>query len=202
MDLPKLYGIVNNKTHAQWLLAGGIRIIQYRNKTQNDANFAAEAKAIQALCKEHNAIFVVNDRVEIGLDLGVHGVHFGQSDMGQFMAPVAQKLHSSGMIIGISAHTEQQAKTAEKWGASYIGAGAVWPTPTKPDAKVIGKTGLKSIIKSVKIPVFAIGGICVKNAKTCLDVGAHGVCCVSAVCKESAESTSSAITELYAIIKA
>jgi thiamine-phosphate pyrophosphorylase len=84
-------------------------------------------------------------------------------------------------MLGRSAATEDEARNAEREGAAYIGAGPVWATPTKRDADPpIGLAGLRAICAAVSIPVIAIGGIDVTNARECIDAGAAGVAVVRA----------------------
>jgi thiamine-phosphate pyrophosphorylase len=85
------------------------------------------------------------------------------------------------VIVGVSVRTPGEARKAEEEGADYLGAGAVFPTPSKPDARVIGLAGLRAICRSTRLPVVAIGGITVDNARRVRRAGADGIAVISAV---------------------
>ena len=118
---------------------------------------------------------VVNDDVDAALALGC-GVHLGQND------PGAERAAAAGLLLGISARTRREAAVAEYAGASYVGAGPIWPTPSKPDAgEPIGLDGLREVCLAVSVPVVAIGGIDSTNAAECIRAGASGVAVIRAV---------------------
>ena len=121
---------------------------------------------------------IINDRVDVALAIDADGVHVGQSDM---PCEVTRKLVGPDKIVGVSAATIEEAKKAEKDGADYIGTGAVFPTATKDDAPKITKKDLKEIVKSINIPVVAIGGITIDNAHELTDTGIKGLSVVSAI---------------------
>jgi thiamine-phosphate pyrophosphorylase len=129
------------------------------------------------------ATFVVNDDVEAALALGADGVHLGRDDAG------AEKALEQGLMLGTSASSLDEARAGERLGAAYIGAGPVWPTPSKPDADPsIGLDGLREICDAVSIPVVAIGGIDATNAGECIGAGAAGVAVVRAAADAKAVS--------------
>ena len=118
---------------------------------------------------------VVNDDVDAALELGC-GVHLGQND------PGAERAAAAGLPLGISARTRREAAVAEYAGATYIGAGPIWATPSKPDAgEPIGLDGLREVCLAVSVPVVAIGGIDSTNAAECIRAGASGVAVIRAV---------------------
>ena len=121
------------------------------------------------------ATFVVNDDVDAALELRADGVHLGRSD------PGAERALEQGLMLGTSAASVEEARDGERAGATYIGAGPIWPTPTKPDADpAIGLDGLAEICAAVAVPVVAIGGIDASNAAECIAAGAAGVAVVRA----------------------
>jgi thiamine-phosphate pyrophosphorylase len=121
------------------------------------------------------ATFVVNDDVGAALRLEADGVHLGRSDQG------AERALEAGLMLGLSASSVEEAVDAEARGASYVGAGPVWATPSKTDAdEPIGLEGLRAICAAVSIPVVAIGGIDAANARACIDAGAAGVAVIRA----------------------
>jgi thiamine-phosphate pyrophosphorylase len=146
-------------------------VVQVRLK---DAGTAARAEMGRRL-RKLSAILVINDDVEAALRCGADGVHLGQTD------PGAERALSAGLVLGISAADVDEAAEAESLGAAYIGAGPIWPTPTKTDAGApIGLEGLAAICAAVRIPVVAIGGIDAGNAARCIEAGATGVAVVRA----------------------
>ena len=159
-------------------LKGGATFIQLREKNLDREDFRAEAIEIQKLCKEYGVPFVINDEVSIAKDIDADGVHLGQDDMDP---ETARKLLGPDKIIGVTAKTVEQAKTAERKGADYLGSGAVFGSTTKLDAKPMSKELLKEITSSVDIPVVAIGGINAENAKTLKGTGIAGIAVVGGI---------------------
>jgi thiamine-phosphate pyrophosphorylase len=156
-----IYCFADNIDICRKLLKAGARIIQFRNKTMGNHVFYNTAKQMQSLIRSYkNVIFIVNDRVDIALQLNADGVHIGTND------PSYKKVVKEtpkDMIIGISVDNEKEAAAAENTGATYIGAGSVFPSKTKKNAPVIGIAGLQKIVHAVHIPVVAIGGISPDN---------------------------------------
>ncbi len=184
MKLPEgLYGITVRRwgfdhiKSAQLLLDAGARIIQYREKELGVRAMIEQAKKVKELCRSYGAIFIVDDRVDVAYAVDADGVHLGQED---FPADVARKMLGDA-IIGVSASTPQEGVTAEKEGADYIGAGSIFLSSTKPEEKVLGVEGLKQLIKLVRIPVYAIGGIKLENVKMLKGFGVKGVAVISAI---------------------
>jgi thiamine-phosphate pyrophosphorylase len=172
-----LKGNVNNVKQAVSL---GVKFIQYRAKNKTTLEMLKEALILKKLCKK--AFFLVNDRVDIALGSCADGVHLGQDDL---PPDVARKILGKDKIIGVSVCTMQQAALAQKKGADYLGVGPVFATKTKLDAgKPLGLKLIADIKKHLKIPVVAIGGIKLTNAKKVVEVGADGVCAISAVVKK------------------
>jgi thiamine-phosphate pyrophosphorylase len=155
----------------------GVKILQYRNKGGTTRQMYEEAAAIKALCGK--ALLLINDRIDIALACDADGVHVGQDDLA---CVLARKLLGKKKIIGVTAHNVEEAVKAEKEGASYIGASPIFSTATKPDAgEPKGIKLIRDIKKAVSVPVVAIGGINLENAKSVIDAGADAICCISAV---------------------
>ena len=172
---------LNNRTLTDVVresLEGGVTMLQLREKTLAEPAFLAEAKELQALCREYHVPFIVNDNVDIALAMDADGVHVGQSDMEEL--DVRAKL-GPGKIVGVSAQTVEQALLAEKHGADYLGVGAVFPTGSKDDADDVSYDTLKAICQAVSIPVVAIGGISRDNVARLADSGICGVAVISAI---------------------
>ena len=159
-------------------LKGGATFIQLREKNLDDKAFYQEALEIQKLCKEYKVPFVINDNVEIALKMDADGVHVGQDDMEA--GDVRAKL-GSDKIIGVSAHTVEEALLAEERGADYLGVGAVFPTGSKTDVDVLDGGMIREITEAVHIPVIAIGGIGKDNVEKLAGNGLDGVAVISAI---------------------
>ncbi len=159
-------------------LKGGATFIQLREKNMSHEDFLAEALSIKRLTDSYGVPFVINDDVEIAALCDADGVHVGQDDM--TVAEVRSRL-GDGKLIGVSAHSVEEALEAERAGADYIGVGAVFGTSTKNDAKPLSFEVLKNICDSVSIPVVAIGGITKDNIHKLKGSGVDGVAVVSAI---------------------
>lgn len=160
-------------------LSGGAKVIQLRDKRRSGADLYAIAKEIRTLCKQYNARFIVNDRLDIALATLADGVHLGQEDL---PLSAARSLAPRPFIIGVSVHSLEEAKQAEKEGADYLGVGPVYPTGTKADAgPATGPELIRSIRANTNIPIVAIGGINLENAGEVLAAGADGIAVISAV---------------------
>lgn len=159
-------------------IAGGMTFLQIREKHLSDDEFLKETLSLKALCKEAKLPFVVNDNVEVAIKADVDGVHIGQEDM---EPKEVRKLIGEDKIMGVSAQTLEQALTAEKQGADYLGVGAVFPTSSKSDAKTIDFRVLKEICNNVSIPVVAIGGITEENMEELKDLGVKGIALISSI---------------------
>lgn len=162
-------------------VAAGVKIVQYRNKCGSTKEMCDEAAKLKKICRKKNVIFVINDRIDIALAVSSDGVHLGRDDMPY---SVARKILGKNKIIGVTVHNVKEATAAEKSGADYLGASPVFSTDTKKDA---GRAAGVSLIKKIKsrisgtIPVVAIGGINLSNAKGVVGSGADGLCAISAV---------------------
>lgn len=159
-------------------VSGGATTIQIREKNSGYEDFKSQALEIQALCKENHIPFIVNDNVDLALDIDADGVHVGQSDM---EAVKVRDLIGPDKILGVSASTVREAIEAERNGADYIGAGAVFQTGSKSDAVNVTHDVLREICSAVKIPVIAIGGINSGNISELKGSGIAGVAVISAI---------------------
>ena len=159
-------------------VSGGATLIQLREKNLGYEAFKYQALEIQRLCRKHNIPFIVNDNVALAQDIDSDGVHVGQSDM---EAGNVRALIGTGKILGVSVRTPEEAVLAESRGADYLGAGAVFHTGSKSDAVDITHDTLRAICAAVKIPVVAIGGITLNNARELAGTGIAGLAVISAV---------------------
>jgi thiamine-phosphate pyrophosphorylase len=167
----RLHALVSDEETARRAAAGGATVIQLRLKGAPTEEVVRFGLALGDL----EVQLVVNDDVDAALELAC-GVHLGQADAG------IERAREAGLPLGISVTKRREAALAEFSGATYIGAGPVWETPSKPDAAApIGLDGLRDICLSVSIPVVAIGGIDASNAAECIRAGAEGVAVIRAV---------------------
>lgn len=159
-------------------LAGGVTLLQLREKALDPEAFLQEAVEARRLCHRYGVPLIINDNVDVALGSGADGVHVGIED-----APVQQIRRRTGsdFIIGATAKTVEQARLAEASGADYLGVGAVFPSPTKKTAIRITNAQLREICASVRIPAVAIGGINAENALEICGCGARGIAVVSAI---------------------
>jgi thiamine-phosphate pyrophosphorylase len=171
----RLHALVSELETAQAAVEGGATVLQLRLKDRPTEEVVDEGRPYRHLCALHGVTFVVNDDCEAAVELGADGVHLGRTD------PGAEAALEAGLMLGTSAANVQEAIEGERIGASYVGAGPVWATPTKPDADPpIGLDGLAEICAAISVPVIAIGGIQAENAADCLAAGATGVAVVRA----------------------
>jgi thiamine-phosphate pyrophosphorylase len=171
----RLHALVADEETARRAAAGGATVVQLRLKGASTDEVVGLGRALSRLLGDLEVQLVVNDDVDAALELGC-GVHLGQGDAG------IERAREAGIPLGISATKRREAAVAEFSGATYIGAGPIWETPSKPDAAApIGLDGLRDICLSVSIPVVAIGGIDASNAAECIHAGAAGVAVIRAV---------------------
>ena len=178
----------------QEAILGGVSVVQIREKTAETLEFYNLALKVKEITAKYNVPLIINDRVDVALAIDADGVHVGQSDM---PCDITRKLIGENKILGVSAATIEEAKKAEKDGADYIGTGAIFPTATKDDAPSVTKKDLTDIANSINIPVVAIGGITIENAKELKDTGIAGLSVVSAIM--SAENPKKASEKLLNI---
>lgn len=159
-------------------LQGGVTILQLREKELDEDSFINEAIEVKNICRKHSVPLIINDNVNVALKSGADGVHVGIEDM-----PIDEirRTVPDSFIIGATCKTVEQAQSAERLGADYMGVGAVFPSPTKKNAVRITREQLKEICASVSIPAVAIGGISLENVDELKDGGMSGIAVVSAV---------------------
>jgi thiamine-phosphate pyrophosphorylase len=160
------------------VIEGGATCLQARCKDGSTRSFMEFARRVMAGAQDSMVPVIINDRVDIALALGAGGVHLGESDM-----PVAdaRKLAGPGFVIGASVCELRQARKAAGDGADYLGIGAIFPSPTKPDRRPISLDTLRAIRVEIDLPIVAIGGINDANASVPVENGADGVAVISAL---------------------
>ncbi len=165
------YVITSGDNHAEIArkaCRAGAKIIQYRDKVSSKKNILNTAKEIRQITSGTNTLFLINDYIDVAVMCCADGVHLGQDDI-----PLrnAREVTPGNFIIGYSTHSFKQAVKAWEDGADYIGIGPVFATPTKQDYIPIGLKTVEQVIKSIKIPVVAIGGLNLKNISQLKDLG-------------------------------
>ena len=178
------------------MIEGGIKIIQYRDKTKSIKEKVKEAREIRELCKRNGVIFIVNDHVDIAILVDADGVHIGQDDMDP---SDVRKLMGDNKIIGLSTHSEEQGMKAYlNPDVDYIGVGPIFPTTTK-DTAPVGLGYLEYAVKNLHLPFTAIGGIKEHNLHEIISRGAKNVCLVSDIV--GADNITEKVKELQKLIK-
>ena len=171
----KLHAVVGDLETARVAAENGATVVQLRLKDTPTFEIVERGRAFRALAERLGLMFVVNDDVQAAIRLEADAVHLGTDDEG------LEDALEAGLQVGLSAATRAGAGAAAERGALYVGAGPVWPTPSKPDAgEPIGLGGLAEICAAVSTPVVAIGGIDASNAGDCIRAGAAGVAVVRA----------------------
>ena len=159
-------------------LDGGAVLLQYRDKTRDDARRLVEAQALARLCTARGAGFIVNDDVALAARVGADGVHLGEDD--ENLAAARAQL-GPGAIIGVSCYDAiERARALVAAGADYVAFGAFFPSPTKPDARRATPALLREAA-ALGVPRVAIGGITPDNARPLIEAGADFLAVISAV---------------------
>lgn len=198
----QLYLVMDLKGHAgrtalqiaEEAIAGGVTMVQLREKSMPLRQALEEARQLRELCREKGVPFIVNDRVDIAMLLDADGVHVGQDDM---PAIEVRKLFP-GKIVGVSAGSPEEARWALEQAPDYLGIGPVYATATKADAgEAIGLELISALAADPGIPLVGIGGIHSGNASQVIGAGADGVAVVSAITRSS--DPREAASQLYGI---
>lgn len=176
-------------------ILGGCTMVQLREKNITTREFYQLAKEIKQITGYYHIPFMINDRLDVALAVKANGIHIGQKDM---PVKVVKEMIPQDMLLGVSVTNEEEALMAEKYGADYLGIGAVFPTKTKMDADFVPISKLCDIRKSVKIPIVAIGGITAENVSLLSKTQIDGIAVSSAILAKN--DIKSAADELKTII--
>lgn len=160
--------------------AGGATIVQLREKETGGAEFLRLADEVCLALEGSGCAFTVNDRLDVALACGAHGVHLGQEDL---PLPRAKAVAGDRLGFGVSAGRPEWAARAAAEGADYIGVGPAYPTGSKPTGRPpLGAEGLVKVLTAAPgIPAVAIGGVDAENLAPLIDAGARGVAVIAAV---------------------
>jgi thiamine-phosphate pyrophosphorylase len=184
----RLYGIIDlgyieapqaNRVVVQ-MMEGGVDLIQLRGKSKSIDELTDLSAELHELTAKSSTPLIVNDHAEIASRVPVEGVHVGQDDDS---IEVARQKAARDLLIGKSTHSLEQARTAQREGADYIGFGPIFATPTKPDYVPIGLADISRVHAEVTLPIFCIGGINIDNLQSVIEAGAKRVVMVSALLK-------------------
>lgn len=176
MKLRGLYAITDSTllagkflSYVEAALEGGVALLQYRDKSSDEARRLREAEALRDLCERYKTQLIINDDAELAARLNV-GVHLGQTDGP--LSPIRALLGSKA-IIGSTCHDQLAlAGQAAKEGASYVAFGRFFNSSTKPGAPSCSLELLDDAKHTLHLPVCAIGGVTLDNAAPLV---AHGV---------------------------
>ena len=166
------------------VIDGGCRWVQLRMKDVSDEEVKSVAEQIIPMCQETDTILVIDDRVELTMDLKVHGVHLGKNDM---PAVDAREFLGAGAIIGVTANTAQDIIAYKKVDVDYVGLGPFRYTTTKSNlSPIIGLDGYRDIITEVRnagveLPIVAIGGITLEDVAELMSTGVNGIAMSGAI---------------------
>ena len=185
--LPRVYALtdvqLSGRSHAEQvelLCSGGASLIQLREKQMPALRFYEQAKAAVAFAERNGVRLIINDRVDVAVAAGAHGVHLGQDDL---PPEAARRLLGDGAIVGYSTHNVDQALEAVKLPIDYLAIGPVFPTTSKTGTSpVLGLEGLRAVRNATgDFPLVAIGGITHLNARQTIEAGANSVAVISAL---------------------
>ena len=165
---------------AEAALRGGASVLQLRDKTGDRGDVLPIAVKLRGLCRDHDALFFVNDDIALGFASDADGVHLGQSDL---PVDVARRILAPGKLIGRSNNTDAEVEESVSMGVDYVAVGAVFPTTTvgKGARQAIGLDGVRRARDLTELPLVAIGGINEGNVADVIKAGADCVAVISAV---------------------
>lgn len=160
-------------------IAGGARVLQYRNKSAADPLRETQAQALRELCRPHGVTFIVNDDIQLARHVRADGVHLGRDD-GDIAA--ARAALGNDMLIGVSCYDDlERARAAQRQGADYVAFGSFFASSVKPNAVRPPVALLSQAKATLQVPVVAIGGITAYNASQLVEAGADALAVISAV---------------------
>lgn len=150
------------KDQIEQSLKGGAKIVQLRDKTSSDEEIETLIQDLENLCNKYNAVFVLNDRVELAIKLKCSGLHVGKSDYHK-IEYIRKEFNG---VLGVSCYGDlENAKKMENLGVDYVAFGSFFPSPTKPQSDVVDINVIAKAKDYINIPICAIGGINTKNYK-------------------------------------
>ncbi len=163
-------------------ISGGVTCVQLRTKSLTTLAHIDLARTLGAICRQRGVPFLVNDRVDVALAAGADGVHVGHIGEEDMLPRDARRLMGPGAIVGVSVGSAEEAADAAAQAASYVSAGPMFETATKPNAgPAAGASLLRAVRAATELPLVAIGGITPDRASVLFVAGADGVCVGAAI---------------------
>ncbi|MDP2278505.1 MAG: thiamine phosphate synthase, partial [Nitrospirota bacterium] len=160
-------------------LKGGVTALQLREKDLGTRELLDMAYRMREITDKYGAKLFINDRVDIALSVEADGVHLGQKSIPAY---AVRKIVKDKFMIGVSAHSIEEAEQAEKEGADFITLGPIYKTPSKLKyGRPLGVDIIRKAKAEISIPVFAIGGIKQDRIKEVMDAGADGIALISGI---------------------
>lgn len=170
---------INPLTLAQRAIAGGIDVLQMREKNKSPSQLVCLGRKLARICKKNKVIFIVNDDPFLVKKVSAAGVHLGQEDIKKYPIVQTRKIIGKNKIIGISTHSFKQFNQANESDVDYIAFGPIFPTKTKNYS--IGTRDVRRVIKIAKKPVIFIGGIDLVNIEGLLKQGVKNIALIRAI---------------------
>jgi len=194
ISFPRLYAILDASSFpdtkglclaARELVAGGVTLLQYRNKSGNARQMLKQARELKR-CLPASVKLIMNDRADLCLAAGFDGVHVGQDDLSP---EGARAVIGDRLWVGVSTHNTKQLAEADKTSADYLAIGPVFETRSKatPDP-VIGLDGVRQARALTRKPLVAIGGVARENCRSVIEAGADAVAVISDLIREPRKS--------------
>ena len=160
-------------------LQGGAKIIQYRDKSNDQEKRLHQATILQSLCKKYKSLCIINDDIELAKEINADGVHLGKDDNS---IAEARKVLGNDAIIGVSCYNDLNlAVDAERNSADYVAFGAIFPSPTKPNAAVADLDIISNAKSKLTIPICVIGGITEINIHQVVEHGSDMAAVISSL---------------------
>lgn len=174
--LPRLVALVKSATD------GGVRVVQYRNKSVSRDLRNIQARALLSVCRVAGARFIVNDDVELALAIGADGVHVGKDDLPGHSLAATREALGPDRLLGVSCYNElARAEAAAHAGVDYLAVGSVFASGTKPLAARASLDLVREVRQRFGLPVCAIGGITLDNAPKAIEAGADMLAVISSL---------------------
>ncbi len=174
--LPRLLALVKAA------LQGGVRIVQYRNKSVSRELQHIQARALLSVCRIAGARLIINDDVWLALEIGADGAHIGRDDAPGGSLQAAREALGPNRILGVSCYNDIAcAEAAAQAGADYLAIGSVFASATKPAAARASLDTVREVCRRFDLPVCAIGGITLDNAPSVIEAGADMLAVLSSL---------------------
>lgn len=181
---------------AELALKGGVKILQFRDKTTDWHSQLALAKQLKTLCTTYQALLIINDDIELAIQANADGIHLGKDDAA---LETARQTLGNDKIIGISCYNSiERALEMQKRGANYVAFGRFFPSKTKPNAPQADVATLVQAKQILQIPLVVIGGIELNNAQTLIDAGADSIAVIQGIfAQDDIQAAAQSLSDLF-----